>query len=513
MAKRSRVPRQKKVDLATTLPAELWLHIFELLTIRDIQGMMMVHRVFYNYSCPFMWRSLVLYSRESKHQTQVRAIMRNLTFGQHVMELHLRPILRVRELNGKPFSPLNPLPSVRVSNRLIRTPQVPDVPYSQAALSTALAVLPHLTRLRTLWVSTWLSSGDHPSPEPYRILWSNLPTNNLTSVAFTFSSWAPLKLISEAICDSQVSFPCLETLDLHSFVEPHENCDSEPFERSIRVIADAGRNSLKSLRLALFPHDNRPPPSRLFSGIGLFPNLVHFDFTAFHCKDDILVTAFLGGHHSTLKKLNIRGFAHQLFPCLHLAETKASRSMKLTSLGFQYQTERRFSPWSFGGEPSLRAYADSLTTLSFSPAWILPDFQCAFKHEDLCKVVSSLYRPSGALLQRLRIPVEYLCPEFFDLLSHHLVNLHTLDIAHRKLVTHVGSMHEAPHEFWQEMKKRTYPNWKVERFSLVDALYWIPCWPVLGDEQKQIMKHAIPSIKAFGDCEWQDLEVNVPMPT
>ncbi|TFK62694.1 hypothetical protein BDN72DRAFT_377221 [Pluteus cervinus] len=64
------------MDLATTLPEEVWFRIFDLLTFQDIRSMMKVHRVFYTYSRPFIWRTLELCNPESTwHRKQAKAIV------------------------------------------------------------------------------------------------------------------------------------------------------------------------------------------------------------------------------------------------------------------------------------------------------------------------------------------------------------------------------------------------------------------------------------------------------
>ncbi|TFK63161.1 hypothetical protein BDN72DRAFT_964103 [Pluteus cervinus] len=504
-------------DVATTLPAEIWLHVFSLLGIWDIRSMMKVHRAFYTYSRPFLWRSLVLCTLESKDRWQAKAIIRNPTLGQHITELNLRPTF---SLFGGTRPPIRAWTSIWVADPPIQTwfgllsridwhqprRSLRHFTYSQKTLSTALAVIPHLTGLRKLWVSPRFIPGSSPNPEPYYKLWSNLQTNHLTSIAFSLPSWASLQIFSGALSNSRVTFPCLETLDLHIFVPLSDNYDPDQFERGIRVIADAGRDSLRFLRLASPPWDAQFSSSKLFSGIGFFPHLIHFDYTAFSYEDEAPVTRFIARHRSSLDRLNITGFVHQLFPRLLVSgsDNTAIHSMNLTSLVLKYRVKHDFL-WSIG-EPSLRSYADTLTTLIITPYWWGPD---AFSYQDIDRLVSSLYRsPNGALLQQFKIPITYLCPEVFDLLSNRLENLHTLEILYHALVACLDSEAEEPLVFWENMGDKTYPNWKIQWFNL-DTIDEIGTERSRKEVMHRVFKLAIPSIKKFEARNWTDLEVKI----
>ncbi|TFK61950.1 hypothetical protein BDN72DRAFT_413816 [Pluteus cervinus] len=508
------------MDVATTLPAEMWSRIFDLLSLEDIRKMRQVHSVFETYSRMFIWESLVLCSLGSKRMKQAEAIVCNPSLGQHVKELHLQPSIPKMgqtDPTRRPPMDLRATISLWFADPPIRTwsgvlsriewkhpiRSYRHISKSRKASSVASAVVPHLTQLRILCISTLLGRGARPSPEPYHELWSNIHTNNLTTIFFSLSPLAALQIFSGAVRSSQVTFPCLETLHLHVSSYREDKFDLDKFEEDIRVIADTGRDSLKALRLSHVPsYDLRPPASRLFSGIGFFPNLAHFDFFAYFCDDETPVTRFITHHHSSLRRLNIEGCVHQIFPRLHVLEINSFPSMRLTCLGFKYEVLHDHGlAWAPMGEPSLRSYADSLTTLR-----ITPSFMDAFTFQHADRLVSSLYKsPGGALLQRLKIPISSLCPEVFDLLSNALENLHALAIMYNRLVAFVGSTANEPNLFWQSMRARTYPNWNVRQFSLeIIGTYGEP-----SREEKEILTLAIPSITMFEPSSWWDLDIRI----
>ena len=80
--------------------------------------------------------------------------------------------------------------------------------------------------------------------------------------------------------------------------------------------------------------------------------------------------------------MNASGYIHQLFPRL-----PADEPPKLTALGIRYRVQQDIiNFWSIG-QPSLRPYAHTLTTLVITIAWLGfgRDILFAFSYEDLKK--------------------------------------------------------------------------------------------------------------------------------
>ncbi|TFK67779.1 hypothetical protein BDN72DRAFT_898685 [Pluteus cervinus] len=359
--------------------------------------------------------------------------------------------------------------------------------YSKRTLSTALAVLPHLIQLRVLVLAIWPRDVVNPNPKPV--------PGPLVEAPYT----PPHRSYS------QTTFPGLETFYLGTSLQPNEyNWDPEELEDAIRVIASTGRETVKFISLC---DNNHPllPLSVLLSGLGFFPKLVQLDFDCYRCDYDEPIkaplTRFLECHRSSLERLHVDAYI-RLFPRLPATRSDAPQSPKLTSLGLEYHVKPLM--WSIG-QPSLRSYANTLTTLVITSRFSSYDAPFAFSHRDLNTLVSSLYiSPGGALLQRLQVPVMYLSPQIFDMLSNRLENLNTLNLPHHALVSNLGSEIKETAAFWQEMTNRTYSNWKIRRFYLSSPgdRYG------LSPEEEEIMTRVIPSIESYSAGSWLDLRIN-----
>ncbi|TFK67774.1 hypothetical protein BDN72DRAFT_75795 [Pluteus cervinus] len=191
------------MDLATTVPPELWLRILELLDPQDIETMRLVHRVFDAYARPLLaGRSIVFGRLKPKYRNQARAVISNPSLGQLVKTLKVLPSFYEFIGEGDFSRPIDAPTSIWIADPPIRTwfdlltrinwrhpmRSIRHFVYSRKTLSTALAVLPHLTQLRVLWVSNWPYRVLNPDPKPYLALWSKLQTHHLTTLAFAFSS-------------------------------------------------------------------------------------------------------------------------------------------------------------------------------------------------------------------------------------------------------------------------------------------------------------------------------------
>ncbi|TFK61138.1 hypothetical protein BDN72DRAFT_965341 [Pluteus cervinus] len=475
------------MERATSLPQELWLLIFKLLSLEEVKQMILVHRVFHRYGQSFLWQTLTLCTLSERHYKKAQAIIRDPILAIHVKHLRLVPT------NYDSETPNFRNPHKAPTNlwtcegwRGALKPAMWKHPHrsfdhfrrSWTSQSTAIRVGPLLTEIRKLTVVTWSSEKVSPPVKPYlalrEVLFPRL--NQIRCLDLTLKSSKAISLFSTIF--RGIVFDRLEVLNLDLAVgQRHPHWDDE-FEETIRAIADTGRSSLQSLAVSMslltpFAVSDLRYPS-LFSGLGCFPCLRHFQFT--HCRvngwvfrDSDVLAQFLHNHRSSLSKVGIYiPFPNTNLPFLEQTQSGGASKLKLVSIQIAGPLQRPFIP------TGLQPYSDTLTTLVLDTTppspWSSPR---GFGYQEIQELVLSLHSPSrGVLLRRLQIPIVNLSPEIFDLMSTYLENLHTLGLTYHILVGNENDS-EAENEVL-----RCFPRWDLEPMAkiLFISLHFATRW-------------------------------------
>ncbi|TFK61936.1 hypothetical protein BDN72DRAFT_849184, partial [Pluteus cervinus] len=376
---------------------------------------------------------------------------------------------------------------------------------SRETLNTALAVIPHLTQLRKLSFLTWDDLHVRPSPAPYYYtLFASFRANNLRCLCLGLYS-SSLHILAGVMRTSRIVFESLETIDLQLTINGNDQDTPTDFAEDLRVIVDCGRNSLIHFRASYTPFNDAHPLVTLFSALGVIPKLASFDFTSLHSLDETPICDFLLQHHSTLKRITLNIVAQDTFP--RLPGENTGQSPKLASLFLFY---RFLEPNRWTISPSLKVYANTLTTLVVSPWCLNIDSRGPFTHDYVPALLLSLSRPLyRSPLRRLKIAVLRLYPDIFDLLSSYLEDLHTLDLTYHTLIGRRNQESVDETAFWHNILSRSYPNWGLERLDLCHC-FSNAVLQHLDSDQVRVLTGVFPSVKDFGVIDWSDQFIDTP---
>ncbi|TFK61297.1 hypothetical protein BDN72DRAFT_849810 [Pluteus cervinus] len=513
-------------DIATSLPAEIWLLIFDQLFLLDILQLRLVHRVFHGYSQQRIWEDLTLCTLEANHYARCKAILRDPSLGPLVRNLFLTPFNNHRRADARTNLWICD-PPIENWSGLFRSLQwkrplrsLKWFRLSRKGIDVGASVTSHLTNIRRLSLSFSFPEDFHPSPEPYRRILSNLPTTSLQFLDLRFTSATALQIFGEALHHAPPIFENLQTLfiDLRIrwYWETSRNYGERDFQTDIQAISNTGRNSLRSLRICIGKLRVISSLHPLFNGLGVFPNLDHFSFSFLGDYEHNRITEFLRQHHPHLKSLDLQNLIHRALAIVDPDDAQDNRPMpELQTLSFFNRHHGMIPSWPLA-RLRLRPYANSLTTLVISNWWFHPRSRNSFneppvKHgfefDDVKELLLSLRRPNqGALLRRLKIHLLELSPELFDLMSNYLDNLQILDISYHDLVAQKGDAREGKANFWRKMSARCYSNWGLKAISLNRAtsqLYsnYAPNPPVM-----RLLARRIPSVREIGPLHWSEAD-------
>ncbi|TFK73080.1 hypothetical protein BDN72DRAFT_894315 [Pluteus cervinus] len=78
-------------NFESTLPPELWIIIFQMLSRDDLVTLRLVSKRFHQLSRPFFWEWLILCSLKQSSEAKARIVLRNPELGAQVKHLELRP--------------------------------------------------------------------------------------------------------------------------------------------------------------------------------------------------------------------------------------------------------------------------------------------------------------------------------------------------------------------------------------------------------------------------------------
>ncbi|TFK72076.1 hypothetical protein BDN72DRAFT_378308 [Pluteus cervinus] len=430
------------MDVATSLPPELWHIILSFLFSKDIQQLTLAHSALYACSRPFLWQAVNLCSMRKSDRVKARAILRTPALGMFVRHLRLKP---ANFEQPERFSPRlgwytkNPT-NVWVCDASIKTwydvakridweqPTRPfwDFKVSRKTAEMAVKLAPFLTNVRKITFQPRFYEEIHPDPCLYCQILRNICPNQVRCLNLNFCSGSALQLFAKIIRELQITFQLLDSLALYITVYSDVSLPWD-FKSDIKAVADVGRASLQSLDVSWSVNPTFPSMEHLLDGLGLFPNLSRFNLISYTRKDFGLVTGFLIKHHVTLSHIEL---GNNLNDLVTLLSGNSYKLLRLSSIKFINQNMRW--PYILAVQPSLSFYANTLTTLVIQNTMGL---YLGLTYEHLSELISSLNIPGhGSCLRRLRIPIAHLSPEVFDIMSNHLQGLQILDLAYRHLV-------------------------------------------------------------------------------
>jgi hypothetical protein len=324
---------------------------------------------------------------------------------------------RCRETYSRPeaFALFNwdkPGQSVR---RILLTPR--------KTVETAIKVVPRLPNVRSITINLLpVSLVRHANL--HHSLWSTFTSSKI--VQLTIKIHIPqIETIASFIESAPSVLRHLEELVI---CLTGTEISSETLQRSLHAIVNPARQTIQSV---IVSSTNQLDPEAIIQGIGQIQNLTRLQLNLsalmIHKLEDAdLLTRFLKQHKSTLKHLSFKSLPYESLerrwfaPGLGPVYCPPLKSISLriervandqTSLSFPL--------------PHLVSFSGSLTTL-------LLDLGSHFLNfEDTRKLVKSLYRvPGGALLRELKIAIQPLKAEFFDVFADDLENLEVLDLTY-----------------------------------------------------------------------------------
>ncbi|TFK63701.1 hypothetical protein BDN72DRAFT_847333 [Pluteus cervinus] len=476
------------VDLATTLPPELWLHIFDCLPRRDVLQLSMVHRTLYAYVRPRLWQKLT-----GTKNDQIKALLRELAICSYITDVAIKATI----------------PASRERSILRWRPAL----ISDRSTNAALKVLSRLKNIQTLSVSAWSSEEACPALTLYRGLWDHILADQLRCLHLKLGSSKILRTFSSSLRGSSITFKNLDTLILQLCACPGGNAK---YHGDLKTITDTCRCSVRSVAVRLMfesvdPYSDIDPTQAPLKSLGTFPHLRHFDFATNATRTVGGYTEFLTRHQSTLTCLQTTTPMEGLLP---LIVFNAGRSFKpswnIKTLNMTYEVrEMSISRWNPIPMTNFTWYARSLTTLILviTPASTFP--HRGLEHNEVKEIITHLDQPpNGVLLERLRLTVSRVSPQLIDLIASYLGKLHTLDLQYFILVQNKDALPNDDDEsgFFDEMKLRHYPNWNLQSIDM-NTRYGPNLWRQ-SMPSMLLLASCIPAIRRYGPFDWSDAEVS-----
>ncbi|TFK64661.1 hypothetical protein BDN72DRAFT_963053 [Pluteus cervinus] len=338
-------------NIASILPLELWIIIFQMFSTADMITVRSVSKKFRHLSHPFFWRSLTLGSLNHSAEKRARTVIRNPDLGTYIKELVLCPSSWTDTTDTTTrvstnfwvgsYSRRNILhrfglrwvtwKHLRSSFRIFRI--------SRKSVKTAINAVPLLPNLLRLTIELEFDMEVRPNPETYRRLWSGLRTEQLRCLDLTLYSGTAVRLLADTIRsvipESNTSpvpgpsrggatprnghaFGQLEMIALSVATTP-EGYPRDDFVKDVRTIMDLGRSSIQSLALFYFFNSSPGDWTQLhldsfFEGLGVFPRLQHLQYLTIGPDNYKSFNRFLTRHASTLVRLRIVGTWESLAP-------------------------------------------------------------------------------------------------------------------------------------------------------------------------------------------------------
>ncbi|TFK63741.1 hypothetical protein BDN72DRAFT_963715 [Pluteus cervinus] len=414
---KKRPTHQSATNIATSVPPEIWLRIFELLSFQELKNLTLVHRVFAEYARPRIWRKLSLCTLDQQCHGKAQLIIRQPELALYVEHLHLRPGYNTERA---PTDLWTCDPSIRTWVDVAKAAKWKQLtkPWrhflrSRQSIAAAVRIAPLLTNLSKLIITASFSDDYQPNPDPYHKLWIGLKESRLRCLEIHFYSHSSLKTFSSILRTSSIVLNQFEAFFLTIW---GLSCSDKEIQKDVQALADVGRGSLRSLGVTINTY--QPIQTALMNGLGFFPNLVHFNGSFHNDHPHECVTEFLLRHRSTLVCLSLEGYIHHLLPVvIFKSMPDFSGPLKLTSIRL-IDRHRGMEPFWSIVQPRMTAYADTLTTLAITTGRHNRQLQHGFDYKEVEEVILSLYKPSqGVLLRKLRLPLEYLSPDIINLMQ------------------------------------------------------------------------------------------------
>ncbi|TFK61940.1 hypothetical protein BDN72DRAFT_849188 [Pluteus cervinus] len=512
------------------LPPELWVTIFELLVLKDIQSLLLVHRMIYRCGRPFLFRDIVLCSLDEKRMEKVDLVLREPALATHIRHLHIEPgrwfhqqVGFAKEAQMNLWLSTAPTHTWIQKFKYIRQQGYWRHPMQlyhnllrsmkSIRISTQLVQIPSLANIQKVTVTFWFPNGQPgPSAEPYYHLWKeiSLRTDRLRCLHLKLGPGRALPIFAEALRKSGTKFAVLDTLILR-IATWLDSEDNETLEEDIRFIADSTRSTVRSLAASFSDH-HISRSEMLFRALGTFPQLSHLDIWSFCPVAEDEFNQFILGHHSTLMNLRLSRFLSLGYP-LFLFDIPVSepnrgkgKFTKLTSVNLWYRIPNH-EPLLDQLSPNFVQISNLLTTLVLT-CQFKPGLDRGLYLDELTVIVLSLYKSDGgARLKRLKVPLMWLSPEFFDLMGNYLENLEVLDLTYQKVTMFQGSEVEQTGLFWRCMSKRRFPEWYLKSLDINRFVVGGP--PEQNLPMMRFLSRRIPTVEEFGPFDWSDTQVDM----
>ncbi|TFK73320.1 hypothetical protein BDN72DRAFT_835110 [Pluteus cervinus] len=508
------------MDTATSLPLELWTRIFEFLEPEDINSIRLVHRTLAAYGQRITWCTLSLCSIQNRHNAKVLEVLREPALASCVEHLVLlpsdwHPKLEVgsskrwvhdvtTSLTGlKRFRWRRPLQSWR---HLVLS--------RQGSIRTAVRLVPHFTSIKKLTIVCGFGSERIPHPQLYSRLFQGIQADRLRALNLQLASSLARTVFSEAFKAAQISFPQLRTLILNL----GERGDDAPFKEDFQGLINSTRSSLHTLGLKYGTAWTLETADALLMTLGYFPQLsrIHFEFKGetYNQHDFPGFQKFLGQHNRTLTCICI-----EPAPLIHLTSILplaidqddnpgAPRHLgNLRSIYFECDIE------GLSLKPQLEAlgqFVDTLTTLIITGT----SYSRGFHFSEVQTLVRALYKPPPhGVLRNLKLTVQWLKPDLFDLLARHLENLYSLELEYFRIVSNnrLDTVVDDEISFFEAMRTRRYEHWNLRR---VDVYRFHPPHSILDKSGSLLLllSDLIPSLREFGMIDLSDIKLELDHP-
>ncbi|TFK61948.1 hypothetical protein BDN72DRAFT_903656 [Pluteus cervinus] len=451
------------MDLATTLPAELWLYICDFLPRKDILKLSTVHPILRAYAHPHTWKILTLETAHGASNEQMTVLLGEPALRSYVTQIVIKATTPRRAgVWEQPF--------LHLRHALL----------SYQSTSAILEVVPNLE--------------------------NNHIVTKLRCLHLELGSRETLEIFSSSLRDSAVVFEHINALILHLYVG-----QGTEFMENVRTIADACRTSIQALRL-IFGSFNTQSNSvaAVLSSLGAFPHLGHFDFTTDTDSGARVYQEFVMKHRSTLMCLQTTTRNPCLLPLsLYSADPSVDPPRNIKALNFAHEVPGTPYWWMWSGLSGLEnlaRYAGALTTLILE---IIPGstgIRRGLDFQEVTEIVTQLdQKPHGVLLERLKLTVSHLRPQLIDLMASYLGKLHILDLTYMILVNKAGqNTNEVGRSFVSSYLHSPEVNcpqdWKLQSVDLNSGR---------GRQNMDLMRLAasrIPSIRAYGPFDWSDAD-------
>ncbi|TFK61808.1 hypothetical protein BDN72DRAFT_964964 [Pluteus cervinus] len=492
------------------LPKEIWAQVVDTYPVTQFRSLMLVNRMFYEIVYRKLWENLTLCSMDIARQEKVKEILKKPELGSRVTHVSIQhyPLGkhtnysegRCRETYSRPeaFALFNwdkPGQSVR---RILLTPR--------KTVETAIKVVPRLPNVRSLTINLLpVSLVRHANL--HHSLWSTFTSNKIVQLTI------------------KIHIPQIETIA--SFIESAPSVlghlvelvicltgteiSSEVLQRSLHAIINPARQTIQSV---IVSSTNQLDPEAIIQGIGQIQNLTRLQLNLsalmIHKLEDAdLLTRFLKQHKSTLKHLSFKSLPYESLERRWFAPGLSPvycPPLKSISLRIERVANDQNS-FSFP-VPHLASFSGSLTTL-------LLDLGSHFlSFEDTRKLVKSLYRvPGGALLRELKIAIQPLKAEFFDVFADDLENLEVLDLTYALSPEGPDDV-EGRVALFREISQRNYVSSKLRHLNV-----WVSTRnQVTLDWEKELdmelmkrLRRCMPMIYEFGRLDWSHVEKDIPL--